>query len=60
MKLAGKVAIVTGAGGAGVGGLGVTYVQALAANGASVVCPTWIARRRNERRLVSSPTAVQP
>jgi NAD(P)-dependent dehydrogenase (short-subunit alcohol dehydrogenase family) len=37
MKLAGKVAIVTGAGGAGVGGLGVTYVQALAANGASVV-----------------------
>ena len=37
MKLAGRVAIVTGAGGAGVGGLGVTYVQALAANGASVV-----------------------
>ena len=37
MKLAGKVAIVTGAGGAGVGGLGVTYVQALAANGALVV-----------------------
>ena len=37
MKLAGKVAIVTGAGGAGVGGLGVTYVQALAANGAAVV-----------------------
>jgi 3-oxoacyl-[acyl-carrier protein] reductase len=37
MKLAGKVAIVTGAGGAGVGGLGVTYVQALAANGAWVV-----------------------
>ena len=37
MKLAGKVAIVTGAGGAGVGGLGVTYVQALAAQGASVV-----------------------
>jgi 3-oxoacyl-[acyl-carrier protein] reductase len=37
MRLAGKVAIVTGAGGAGVGGLGVTYVQALAANGASVV-----------------------
>jgi 3-oxoacyl-[acyl-carrier protein] reductase len=37
MKLTGKVAIVTGAGGAGVGGLGVTYVQALAANGASVV-----------------------
>jgi NAD(P)-dependent dehydrogenase (short-subunit alcohol dehydrogenase family) len=37
MKLAGKVAIVTGAGGAGVGGLGVTYVHALAANGASVV-----------------------
>jgi NAD(P)-dependent dehydrogenase (short-subunit alcohol dehydrogenase family) len=31
------VAIVTGAGGAGVGGLGVTYVQALAANGASVI-----------------------
>ena len=37
MKLAGKVAIITGAGGAGVGGLGVTYVQALAAQGASVV-----------------------
>jgi NAD(P)-dependent dehydrogenase (short-subunit alcohol dehydrogenase family) len=37
MKLAGKVAIVTGAGGAGVGGLGVTYVRALAANGAAVV-----------------------
>jgi 3-oxoacyl-[acyl-carrier protein] reductase len=37
MKLQGKVAIVTGAGGAGVGGLGVTYVQALAAQGASVV-----------------------
>lgn len=37
MKLTGKVAIVTGAGGAGVGGLGVTYVEALAANGASVV-----------------------
>jgi 3-oxoacyl-[acyl-carrier protein] reductase len=37
MLLAGKVAIVTGSGGAGVGGLGVTYVQALAAEGAAVV-----------------------
>lgn len=37
MKLAGKVAVVTGAGGAGVGGLGVTYVHALAAHGAAVV-----------------------
>jgi 3-oxoacyl-[acyl-carrier protein] reductase len=37
MLLAGKVALVTGAGGAGVGGLGVTYVHALASNGASVV-----------------------
>ncbi|MCU0274309.1 MAG: SDR family oxidoreductase [Acidimicrobiales bacterium] len=36
-RLVGKVAIVTGAGGAGVGGLGVTYVRALAAEGASVV-----------------------
>src|SRR5438132_409939 len=36
MKVAGKVAIVTGAGGAGVGGLGVTYVRALAANGAQM------------------------
>ena len=37
MLLAGKVAIVTGAGGAGVGGLGVTYVTALAAEGAAIV-----------------------
>jgi 3-oxoacyl-[acyl-carrier protein] reductase len=37
MELAGKVAIVTGAGGAGVGGLGVTYATALAAEGAAVV-----------------------
>ena len=37
MKLEGKVAIVTGAGGAGVGGLGVVYAQALAREGASVV-----------------------
>ena len=37
MLLAGKVAIVTGAGGAGVGGLGVTYARALAAEGAAVV-----------------------
>ena len=37
MLLEGKVAIVTGAGGAGVGGLGVTYAQALAAEGAAVV-----------------------
>jgi NAD(P)-dependent dehydrogenase (short-subunit alcohol dehydrogenase family) len=35
--LEGKVAIVTGAGGAGVGGLGVTYAQALGAEGAAVV-----------------------
>ncbi len=37
MRLEGKVAIVTGAGGAGVGGLGVVYAQALAAEGAAVV-----------------------
>ncbi|WP_420433210.1 SDR family NAD(P)-dependent oxidoreductase [Candidatus Poriferisocius sp.] len=37
MRLDGKVAIVTGAGGAGVGGLGVVYAQALAAEGAAVV-----------------------
>ncbi|WP_419845782.1 SDR family NAD(P)-dependent oxidoreductase [Candidatus Poriferisocius sp.] len=37
MKLEGKVAIVTGAGGAGVGGLGVVYARALAAEGAAVV-----------------------
>ena len=37
MRLEGKVAIVTGAGGAGVGGLGVVYAQALAAKGAAVV-----------------------
>ena len=37
MKLEGKVAIVTGAGGAGVGGLGVVYARALAAAGAAVV-----------------------
>ena len=37
MSLEGKVAIVTGAGGAGVGGLGVTYAKALAAAGAAVV-----------------------
>src|SRR5262245_27855104 len=37
MLLTGKVAIVTGAGGAGVGGLGVTYATALAAEGAAVV-----------------------
>ena len=37
MKLEGKVAIVTGAGGAGVGGLGVVYAQALASEGAAVV-----------------------
>jgi 3-oxoacyl-[acyl-carrier protein] reductase len=36
MKLEGKVAIVTGAGGAGVGGLGVTYAHALAVEGAAV------------------------
>ncbi len=36
-KLEGKVAIVTGAGGAGVGGLGVVYAQALAAESAAVV-----------------------
>jgi len=37
MELVGKVAIVTGAGGAGVGGLGVVYAQALAEAGAAVV-----------------------
>ena len=37
MRLEGKVAIVTGAGGAGVGGLGVVYARALASEGASVV-----------------------
>jgi NAD(P)-dependent dehydrogenase (short-subunit alcohol dehydrogenase family) len=37
VELDGKVAIVTGAGGAGVGGLGVTYATALAAEGAAVV-----------------------
>ncbi|MBW2424279.1 MAG: SDR family NAD(P)-dependent oxidoreductase, partial [Deltaproteobacteria bacterium] len=37
MELEGKVAIVTGAGGAGVGGLGVVYAQALAEAGAAVV-----------------------
>lgn len=37
MRLEGKVAIVTGAGGAGVGGLGVVYSRALAAEGAAVV-----------------------
>ena len=37
MRLEGKVAIVTGAGGAGVGGLGVVYAQALAGEGAAVV-----------------------
>ena len=37
MELEGKIAIVTGAGGAGVGGLGVTYAEALAEDGASVV-----------------------
>ncbi len=37
MRLEGKVAIVTGAGGAGVGGLGVVYAKALAREGAAVV-----------------------
>ena len=37
MRLEGKVAIVTGAGGAGVGGLGVVYARALAGEGAAVV-----------------------
>ncbi len=37
MELEGKVAIVTGAGGAGVGGLGVVYAEALAREGAQVV-----------------------
>jgi NAD(P)-dependent dehydrogenase (short-subunit alcohol dehydrogenase family) len=37
VELGGKVAIVTGAGGAGVGGLGVTYAHALAEEGAAVV-----------------------
>lgn len=36
-ELAGKVAIVTGAGGAGPGGLGVVYARALASAGAAVV-----------------------
>jgi NAD(P)-dependent dehydrogenase (short-subunit alcohol dehydrogenase family) len=37
MELSGKCAIVTGAGGAGVGGLGVVYAEALAEAGAAVV-----------------------
>ena len=37
MELKGKIAIVTGAGGAGVGGLGVVYAEALAEAGAAVV-----------------------
>ena len=37
MELDGKIAIVTGAGGAGVGGLGVTYARALSGAGAAVV-----------------------
>jgi NAD(P)-dependent dehydrogenase (short-subunit alcohol dehydrogenase family) len=37
MELDGKVAVVTGAGGAGVGGLGVTYARALADAGAAVL-----------------------
>ncbi|MDE0603395.1 MAG: SDR family oxidoreductase [bacterium] len=37
MRLEGKIAIVTGAGGAGVGGLGVVYARALASEGAAVV-----------------------
>lgn len=37
MRLEGKVAVVTGAGGAGVGGLGVVYANALASEGAAVV-----------------------
>jgi NAD(P)-dependent dehydrogenase (short-subunit alcohol dehydrogenase family) len=37
MELEGKVAIVTGAGGAGVGGLGVVYARGLAQAGAAVV-----------------------
>ena len=37
MRLEGKVVIVTGAGGAGVGGLGVVYARALASEGAAVV-----------------------
>lgn len=37
MRLDDKVAIVTGAGGAGVGGLGVVYARALASAGAAVV-----------------------
>jgi NAD(P)-dependent dehydrogenase (short-subunit alcohol dehydrogenase family) len=37
MELHGKVAIVTGAGNAGVGGLGVAYAKALASQGAAVV-----------------------
>ncbi len=37
MRIEGKVAIVTGAGGAGVGGLGVVYAHALASEGAAVV-----------------------
>ncbi len=37
MRLEGKVAIVTGAGGAGVGGLGVVYARALASEGVAVV-----------------------
>jgi NAD(P)-dependent dehydrogenase (short-subunit alcohol dehydrogenase family) len=36
-ELAGRTAIVTGAGGAGVGGLGVVYARALAEQGAAVV-----------------------
>lgn len=37
MRLEDKVAIVTGAGSAGVGGLGVVYARALAAEGAAVI-----------------------
>jgi NAD(P)-dependent dehydrogenase (short-subunit alcohol dehydrogenase family) len=37
MELEGKVAIVTGAGGAGVGGLGVVYARGLARAGAAIV-----------------------
>src|SRR5690606_15327584 len=37
MDLMGKTAIITGAGGAGVGGLGVVYAEALAGAGAAVV-----------------------
>jgi NAD(P)-dependent dehydrogenase (short-subunit alcohol dehydrogenase family) len=37
VELDGKVAIVTGAGGAGIGGLGVVYAKAIAAAGAAVL-----------------------